>query len=85
MKIFIKIFSICVIILCFVSINTQNIFTDNQVSKAFLVEKYLLLHKEKITDYATKYKFIDDESIQNNLSKIDTLIISLKRIQNNNS
>jgi hypothetical protein len=87
MKIFLKFLRIIILTLCFCAINTEinasnNI--QNNAEKAVLIERYLMQHKENIIDYATKYKFINDTEIQSGLSKIDSLIVSLKRIQSSN-
>lgn len=86
MKNFIKFLKITltVLLLCF-SLKAWITSAENNTEKAVLIEKYLVWHKEDILKYTKKYKFSDDEEVINGLSKIDVLIYSLQKIQNNDA
>jgi hypothetical protein len=81
MKHFVKIFVLILTIIgfwsIFMNVNAESSITD----KANLIEKYLVSHREDIVTYSTKYKFLNDKDIQNNLAKIDLIIKSLRKVQ----
>lgn len=72
-----------IVMTCFI---TTGVFaaSDENIERAVLIENYLIKHREKVLKFTQKYKFDKDEGILRNLEKIDSLILSLKRIQNNN-
>jgi len=56
----------------------------NNVEKTILIEKYLIEHKTKIVNFSIKYNAERDTEINRSIDKIDYLIESLNKIQNNN-
>lgn len=56
----------------------------SNIEKTLLIEKYLLWHKEKIVNFSMKYNIENDNEIKNSIDKINYLIESLNKIQNNN-
>ncbi|MDD3145226.1 MAG: hypothetical protein PHV23_03905 [Candidatus Gracilibacteria bacterium] len=56
----------------------------SNIEKTILIEKYLQGHKEKIVNFSMKYDVENDIEIKNNIDKINYLIESLNKIQNNN-
>ncbi len=61
----------------------QYIWKSN-IEKTILIEKYLLWHKEKIVNFSIKYDAENDVDIKISTDKINYLIESLNKIQNNN-
>jgi len=56
----------------------------SNVEKTILIEKYLIEHKTKIVNFSIKYNATNDLEINKSIDKIDYLIESLNKIQNNN-
>ena len=56
----------------------------SNVEKTILIEKYLIEHKTKIVNFSIKYNAERDTEINRSIDKIDYLIESLNKIQNNN-
>lgn len=56
----------------------------SNVEKTILIEKYLIEHKTKIVNFSIKYNAERDAEINRSIDKIDYLIESLNKIQNNN-
>lgn len=56
----------------------------SNIEKTILIEKYLIEHKTKIVNFSIKYNAEKDTEINNSIDKIDYLIESLNKIQNNN-
>lgn len=56
----------------------------SNVEKTILIEKYLIEHKTKIVNFSIKYNAERDIEINRSIDKIDYLIESLNKIQNNN-
>ncbi|MDD2908042.1 MAG: hypothetical protein PHH98_05375 [Candidatus Gracilibacteria bacterium] len=55
----------------------------SNIEKTMLIEKYLLGHKEKIINFSMKYEVENDVEIKKSLDRINYLIESLNKIQNN--
>lgn len=85
MSYFRKIFGFLIFIALFISwynwVYTANI--DNSKEQAYLIENYLVRHKDNIVDYASKYKFLNDDEVQKNLDKINQIIMGLREFQMN--
>lgn len=56
----------------------------SNIEKTILIEKYLQWHKEKIVNFSMKYNVENDIEIRYSIDKINYLIESLNKIQNNN-
>lgn len=54
----------------------------NNIEQSYLIERYLVNHKDNIIEYAKKYKFNNDKDFKDKLSKIDYFIQSLRALQN---
>lgn len=85
MKTFVKLFVILYWILCFSTAYMEEdpyVWKSN-IEKTMLIEKYLLWHKEKIINFSMKYEVENDVEIKKSLDRINYLIESLNKIQNN--
>jgi len=85
MKTFVKLFVILYWILFFSTAYMEEdpyVWKSN-IEKTMLIEKYLLWHKEKIINFSMKYEVENDVEIKKSLGRINYLIESLNKIQNN--
>lgn len=58
--------------------------TENNISKAILIEDYVDRHKTKIVEFVNKYDISDNDVLNKNLDELNESIAALKKIQNIN-
>ncbi len=80
-----KIVSIILFTLFIIQIN-NTVFSeynqDNTISKAILVETYIIKHKERIKNFIKKYKIQNSKTLENDIKELDESIIALNKIKN---
>jgi hypothetical protein len=55
---------------------------DISISKAILVETYIIKHKERIKNFIKKYKIQNSKTLENDIKELDESIIALAKIKN---
>jgi hypothetical protein len=85
-----KLVKILLILLWILYFNTAHMILEDpydwksNIEKTILMWKYLTWHRENIINFAVKYELEDDADIKKYVDRIDYLVDSLNRIQNNN-
>lgn len=52
------------------------------IEQSYLIEKYLIEHKQNIDFFAKKYKFQNSKELKEKIQKLDSFIQSLRSLQN---